>query len=161
MSPVMVGAEGASPEPTWPSAASMRTIRFSALAIVIPAIFIGALSGNAIGMASIRRTINGAISAVEPIGARVPLQHGLRCLRCFRLDVRRLDDWRPLVHLGLVERAEACRRHLLGGGHFLANLGEPFVYRRIGERTGDRGIEFDDHSFGVPFGAHTPCQIET
>ena len=62
MSPVMVGADGASPQPTWPSCNSTRTIRFSAFVIVTPAIFIGALSGKATGMASIRRTINGARS---------------------------------------------------------------------------------------------------
>ena len=66
----MVGAEGASPQPTSPLAASTRTSRFSALAMVMPAIVIGAFSGNATGMASMRRTINGAASAVEPSVAR-------------------------------------------------------------------------------------------
>ena len=62
VSPVMVGADGASPQPTTPSADSIRTSRFSAVVIVIPAIFIGALSGKATGIASMRRTISGARS---------------------------------------------------------------------------------------------------
>src|SRR5215470_9513011 len=54
----MVGAEAASPQPTRPSRASTRTSRFSALAMVTPAIFIGVLSGNATGMASTRRIVS-------------------------------------------------------------------------------------------------------
>ena len=67
----MVGAEGASPQPTWPSCNSTRTIRFSALVIVTPAIFIGALSGKATGMASIRRTIS---------GGRLPVTRIIACV---------------------------------------------------------------------------------
>ena len=47
VSPVMVGAEAASPQPTMPPVASMRTSTFSATSIVTPAIFIGFLSGSA------------------------------------------------------------------------------------------------------------------
>ena len=71
----MVGADGASPQPTWPSADSTRTSRFSALVIVMPAIFIGALSGTAIGMASMRRTISGARSAAIAAASLRPLKH--------------------------------------------------------------------------------------
>ena len=72
----MVGADGASPQPTSPLAASTRTSRFSALVMVMPAIFIGALSGSATGMASMRRTLSGAASAVVPSVARgVRSQH--------------------------------------------------------------------------------------
>ena len=56
----MVGAEAASPQPTVPPAASIRTSRFSALVMVTPAIFIGAFSGSATGMASTRRMVSGA-----------------------------------------------------------------------------------------------------
>src|SRR5262245_25734358 len=58
----MLGAEAASPQPTVPSAASTRTRRLWACAMVTPAIFMGLTSGNATGMASTRRTINGARS---------------------------------------------------------------------------------------------------
>ena len=65
----MVGADGASPQPTVPSAASMRTMTFCAAVMVSAAIFIGALSGKATGMASTRRTISGAKS-LGPKSAR-------------------------------------------------------------------------------------------
>src|SRR3954468_4638057 len=58
----MFGAEAASPQPTVPSAASMRTSRLWACAMVTPAIFMGLSSGSATGMASTRRTIKGARS---------------------------------------------------------------------------------------------------
>src|SRR5260221_9854076 len=47
-----------------------------------------------------------------------------------RLDVRRLDDRRPLFGLGLVIGAEALRRLLLGGRKLLADIGEVFLYGR-------------------------------
>src|SRR5262245_21151140 len=59
----MVGAEAASPQPTRPSAASIRTRRFSAVAIVMPDIFIGLLSGSATGIASTRRIGSGECAA--------------------------------------------------------------------------------------------------
>ena len=59
----MVGAEAASPQPTLPSAASIRTRMFSALAMVMPDIFIGVLSGSATGMASTRRIGSGECAA--------------------------------------------------------------------------------------------------
>src|SRR5262245_54517268 len=59
----MVGAEAASPQPTRPSAASIRTRMFSAVAMVIPDIFIGVLSGSATGMASTRRIGSGECAA--------------------------------------------------------------------------------------------------
>jgi len=62
VSPVMVGAEAASPKPTEPPLASMRTSTFSAVAIVTPDMVMGALSGSATGMASTRRMISGACS---------------------------------------------------------------------------------------------------
>src|SRR3954449_11301061 len=132
----MVGADAASPQPTVPSAASMRTSRFSAVVIVTPAIFIGLLSGSATGMASTRRTISGERS-VRALGDRCVLS-SIVSLCPLRLDVRRLDDRRPLVHLGLVERAKALRRHLLGARQFLADLGEAFLHGRVAERAGNR-----------------------
>src|ERR1044072_8545717 len=122
----MVGADGASPQPTWPPCSSTRTIRFSAFVMVTPAIFIGALSGKATGIASMRRTTRGARSK-PAADDRCVCSNMTRALGSFRLDVRRLDDRRPLVHLGLVERAEARWRHLLGARHFLAHLGEPLL----------------------------------
>ena len=53
-SPVIVGAEADSPQPTLPSSASMRTSKFSASAITTPAIFIGRSIGSRTGMASTR-----------------------------------------------------------------------------------------------------------
>ena len=48
----MVGAEAASPQPTVPSAASMRTSRFCAAVMVSADIFIGVFSGSATGAMS-------------------------------------------------------------------------------------------------------------
>ncbi len=59
----MVGAEAASPQPTLPSAASIRTRTFSALEMVMPDIFIGVLSGSATGIASTRRIGSGECAA--------------------------------------------------------------------------------------------------
>src|SRR5262245_20246811 len=61
----MVGAEAASPQPVVPSAASIRTMRFCAAVMVSAAIFIGAFSGSATGMASTRRMVRGAVSVPD------------------------------------------------------------------------------------------------
>ena len=72
----MVGADGASPQPTMPSADFDRAPAGSRpCVIVIPAIFIGALSGSATGIASMRRTISGARSRRADDLALRPLQH--------------------------------------------------------------------------------------
>ena len=60
VSPVMVGADAASPQPTVPSAASIRTSRFCAAVMVSADIFIGVFSGSATGIASMRRMTSGA-----------------------------------------------------------------------------------------------------
>src|SRR5829696_10529655 len=54
VSPVIFGADAASPQPTVPSEPSRRMRRFSACEIVTPAIFIGCLRGTAIRNASRR-----------------------------------------------------------------------------------------------------------
>ena len=64
----MVGAEAASPQPTVPSAASMRTSRFCAAVMVSAAIFIGVFSGSATGIASTRRMTSGACVAAVTRG---------------------------------------------------------------------------------------------
>ena len=50
----MVGALAASPQPTVPSAASIRTTRFSAARTIEPAIFIGFCNGIETAIASTR-----------------------------------------------------------------------------------------------------------
>ena len=60
VSPVMVGADAASPQPTVPSCASMRTRRLRAWVTVSAAIFTGLVSGKASGIASTRRIASGA-----------------------------------------------------------------------------------------------------
>ena len=52
VSPVMCGAEAASPQPTAPSTVSTRTSRLSAERISTPAIFIGLAIGSATAIAS-------------------------------------------------------------------------------------------------------------
>jgi len=59
VSPVMVGAEAASPQPTVPSCASMRTMTLRAWVTVSAAIFTGLVSGSATGIASTRRITSG------------------------------------------------------------------------------------------------------
>src|SRR5688572_6066990 len=66
----MVGADAASPQPTRPLAASTRTTTFCAAVTVSNAIFTGALSGSATGMASTRRMISGAVSVCEDVETR-------------------------------------------------------------------------------------------
>src|SRR5271168_2748404 len=53
VSPVMVGAEAASPQPTQPSSASTRTRILSARATVSPAIFTGFFIGKLTAIGSI------------------------------------------------------------------------------------------------------------
>src|SRR5690349_24150495 len=53
VSPVMVGAAAASPQPTAPASDSMRTKTFSACATVSPAICTGFVMGRRTAMASI------------------------------------------------------------------------------------------------------------
>ncbi len=60
----MVGAEAASPQPTVPSAASIRTRMLSAVRMVMPDMVTGVVSGSATGMASTRRMTSGACAAV-------------------------------------------------------------------------------------------------
>ena len=72
----MVGAEAASPQPTVPSLASIRTRMFCAAVMVSPAIFIAAFSGSATGMASTRRMVSGASLADGKRGASGFLKHG-------------------------------------------------------------------------------------
>src|SRR3954447_19483978 len=115
--------------------------------MVTPAIFIGALSGKATGMASMRRTISGACST-RAAGDRCVFSNTARTSGALRLDVRGFDDRRPLVHLGAMECAEALRRRLLGGWHFLAHFGEALLHRRIGECTCDRGVQLRDDVLG-------------
>ena len=80
MSPVIVGAEAASPQPTMtrcPPSASMRTSTLSAVAIVTPAIFIGFLSGSATGIASTRRMTSGGRMATRSDGGCMCLVMGV------------------------------------------------------------------------------------
>src|SRR5215831_4788907 len=59
----------------------------------------------------------------------------------FRLDARRLDNRPPFLSLGLVESMKRFRGLLVGWKYLLADVGEPFAYRRVGERVDHRGIE--------------------
>ena len=65
VSPVMVGAEAASPQPTVPSRASMRTRILRAWVTVSAAILTGLVSGSATGIASTRRMVSGARARSE------------------------------------------------------------------------------------------------
>jgi hypothetical protein len=58
VSPVIVGAEDASPQPTFPSESVTLTIRLSQVSIKIPDILIGILSGMATAHASIFAILN-------------------------------------------------------------------------------------------------------
>ena len=58
VSPVIVGAEDASPQPTFPSESVILTIKLSQVSINIPDIFIGILSGIATAHASIFAILN-------------------------------------------------------------------------------------------------------
>src|SRR5689334_6435200 len=118
----MVGADGASPQPTTPLAASTRTSRFSALSMVMPAIFIGLRSGSATAIASMRRRISGSDRAAVSGARRVRSSIVAPARSAGRLDVRRLDDRRPLLDLGLVEGAEARRCLLVARGKLLADV---------------------------------------
>src|SRR5690349_1038973 len=67
-SPVMSGADDASPQPTSPLAPSMRTIRFCARSIRSPAMTTTFFSGNATGIASTRAISSaGASSATSGV----------------------------------------------------------------------------------------------
>src|SRR5579862_6946084 len=72
VSPVMVGADAASPQPTVPSSASMRTRILSARLTVSPAIFTGFFIGRLTAMGSIvlMRTLflDGKCRAAAPAG---------------------------------------------------------------------------------------------
>src|SRR4051812_49202404 len=54
VSPVIAGAEAASPQPTWPVLVSNLTSTLSALSMSTPAIFIGFAIGSRTAMASTR-----------------------------------------------------------------------------------------------------------
>ena len=58
VSPVIVGAEAPSPQPTFPSRSVTRTIRLSAVAISMPASFMGESNGTLIAKASTVATSN-------------------------------------------------------------------------------------------------------
>src|SRR5262245_49638211 len=80
----------------------------------------------------------------------------------FVLDVRSLDDWPPLLDLGLVVGAEGFRCLLIARRHLVALVGEPLLHGGIGQRLRHRGIEPGDDvpGLGVPLVVHMPCQSE-
>src|SRR6516225_11630891 len=50
-------------------------------------------------------------------------------------DVRRLDDWPPLLDVGLQQCAEHSRRLLVAGGHLISQVGELLNNARVGQRA--------------------------
>src|SRR5262245_16744067 len=58
-----------------------------------------------------------------------------------RLDVRRLDDRPPLRGLGLVPGTERFGRKLTTLGNFEAEIDEPLLHGRIGERLDHRRVD--------------------
>ncbi len=63
VSPVMVGAEAASPQPTTPLSASTRTITLSACLISTPAMKTGFFMGKLTAIGSTRLIFTGAVSS--------------------------------------------------------------------------------------------------
>ena len=59
----------------------------------------------------------------------------------FRFDVRRLDDRPPLLSLGLVEGVKRFWSLPIAREYLLADVGEPFAYRRVSERGNHRRIK--------------------
>lgn len=60
-----------------------------------------------------------------------------------RPDAELLDEWPPFLDIDLHPRAERLRRLLLArGGH--AQIGNPRLHRRIGQRSYRRRIELAD-----------------
>jgi len=60
-------------------------------------------------------------------------------------QVRRLDNRPPFFLFRLLISAERRGGLLIGGHDFLADVGEPLLHRRIGERLPHRGIDFGNH----------------
>jgi hypothetical protein len=65
------------------------------------------------------------------------------------LDVRCLDDWPPLLDLGLVESAECFRRLLFAWEKLHAKIGEPLTNRPIGQRNHHRVTKLADDDQGA------------
>src|SRR4051812_11180035 len=97
VSPVITGADAASPQPTLPSLASIRTSMFSAARISSPAMMTGFFIG--------RRTAIGSIDLIIAVRAR-PLK---------LLDAGLIDD--VLEHIDFLHHPTPC-----GVGAFRAHL---------------------------------------
>src|SRR3984885_1224735 len=76
-------------------------------------------------------------------------------------DIGGLDDRPPFIGLRFLQGAEHVRRLLVARRYLLPKLAELLLHIRIGERGNGCRIELAKMSFGVPFGAHSPNQIDT
>src|SRR5215471_13976901 len=71
VSPVMVGAEAASPQPITPLSASMRTSTLSAWRISTPAMTTGFFIGRLTAIGSTRLIFTGGYSSMQPVETRL------------------------------------------------------------------------------------------
>src|SRR5438128_2386352 len=62
-------------------------------------------------------------------------------LGSLRLDARRLDDWPPLVDLGLLEGAERLRGELLARENLLREIDQFLPDGRVGQGRHSRAVE--------------------
>src|SRR5262245_36251708 len=69
-----------------------------------------------------------------------------------RLDAGFLDDWPPLLDLGLLLRGESRRCLLLARPGSLAHVGHPLAHRRIGQRLHHSSVELADGILGRALG---------
>src|SRR5262249_31432426 len=145
----MVGAEAVSPHPTVPSAASIRTSKFCAVAMVMPDMATGALSGSATGIASTRRMRSGPATRWSLRGA----------LTCFCMEGSGLEARIEKVAQAVAEQVEREHREADGGageqdhpGRLAIEVGgvagehQSPGRRRLGDakaEEGERGFEQD------------------
>src|SRR5439155_3364892 len=63
----------------------------------------------------------------------------------FPFDVRRLDDWPPLLDLGLLKGAKGLWCLLRAREDFIPQFAEPLAHRRVGQSLHGSGVELGDH----------------
>ena len=106
VSPVMVGAEAASPQPTTPLSASMRTRTLSACLISTPAMNTGFFIGKLTAIGSTRLIFTAAISLTSP-SASMLLQFDQRPEKIAGMDERDALAGDVVLRLAAAEDAHA------------------------------------------------------
>src|SRR6185369_1749353 len=151
VSPVMVGADAASPQPTWPVSVSILTSTLSALSIRTPAIFIACAIGRRTAIASTRLIRAGAAASAGRVGMAVVVVIAYVQVESLVLvePSDRLDGAGEALVIGVEKLPEfGCVAIIDHDGCF----GHGILKQRIGDRFADDVAQFRHRGIGHAIG---------